>query len=873
MQQCSTWSALSFTQDELSRYLATCAVFIASRCDNADQTTKTSSLTTLSVNTADGITIDQIVSEANVRLVDFFEILTSCITTLLMEGSEFHRSVNRAEKKLISSSILFDEYVTLYDKMFHIPSGNVLDDIGAKMGWTLFILLKESIGRMVVDFELLSHLMASVMSFLYRESPDKILNFQVEEEILLALGTHTNDIEKRIVDMPEKLMMEIFDSKDLGDVFADKNAALNRLNEEYLKHSQQFEALNFDERIFLSHSGGLDASIGNVSNLKSAPIYQTNTLKRQTTQLAEPTQFFKSPIRSSRVDTLITPVMSTMLSIQWVKSRLTGEPLIPSSSLFQYFPVGDNNDKVQESIVTTVDNWMKDVLLRLPFPEGLSEDAKEVRRNLIKKIFYQVLQRMLRSEEQRLGTKDFSSLLRNNKFNKSLLACSIETIYFAYNQRDILDIQGIITLLDLSAYDLSKVIESFVMHSSTLSRIMMRHFRAVEERILDSMVWQEGSVLFEVLRTQQEHQNAALSMPTNIAHGSTTPISKKLGTMSIFQSPSRDSVGERSSDNTTSTNPRPASIDFFFRKIYRLVAIRIQELFNYFTDIDEPTVKMDRVWSIVCHVLSEEYELLRNRHVDHVIMCSMYAICSKVYELQISFKNIISSYKSICETSRMLAPTDVGKILMQIPLNDGNLGDIVRFYNRAFIPATKDQILNHDTVISMPVMPDIRSPPRRRVSATSNVFISPRRPPSVGTPNRTGEGIPMSPSTTGLLLDNNIEIGPMVAPLTPRTKALFSFGNAHAARIDHVVVMSPPSTSAAMSTMSARHGQQKRKNSKVKRTLFDQTSSDEDEANDSNTPSKRMRRSIGSASKKLMLDRRPRKDNDDSSNGGATKEE
>lgn len=83
---------------------------------------------------------------------------------------------------------------------------------------------------------------------------------------------------------------------------------------------------------------------------------------------------------------------------------------------------------------------------------------------------------MLRSEEQRLGTKNFSSLLRNNKFNKSLLACSIETIYFAYNQRDILDIQGIIALLDLSAYDLSKVIESFVMHSSSVSGTLLTKY-------------------------------------------------------------------------------------------------------------------------------------------------------------------------------------------------------------------------------------------------------------------------------------------------------------------------------------------------------------------------------------------------------------
>lgn len=57
-------------------------MFIASRCDFTSDPTKTS-LTTLSVNNAsDGITVDQIVSRANVRFVSTKSMLFMHITVL-----------------------------------------------------------------------------------------------------------------------------------------------------------------------------------------------------------------------------------------------------------------------------------------------------------------------------------------------------------------------------------------------------------------------------------------------------------------------------------------------------------------------------------------------------------------------------------------------------------------------------------------------------------------------------------------------------------------------------------------------------------------------------------------------------------------------
>jgi hypothetical protein len=73
---------------------------------------------------------------------------------------------------------------------------------------------------------------------------------------------------------------------------------------------------------------------------------------------------------------------------------------------------------------------------------------------------------MLLGEEQRLGQRDFSTLLNNENFNKSLIVCSIETILFSYNCKDTLVFQDLLQLFDLQAFDFCKIIESFVLHNT-----------------------------------------------------------------------------------------------------------------------------------------------------------------------------------------------------------------------------------------------------------------------------------------------------------------------------------------------------------------------------------------------------------------------
>lgn len=51
----------------------------------------------------------------------------------------------------------------------------------------------------------------------------------------------------------------------------------------------------------------------------------------------------------------------------------------------------------------------------------------------------------------------------------------MEIVYFAYNQCDILEIRDILEFLELEAYDLSRVIESFVMNSTVVSCNLTGH--------------------------------------------------------------------------------------------------------------------------------------------------------------------------------------------------------------------------------------------------------------------------------------------------------------------------------------------------------------------------------------------------------------
>lgn len=59
----------------------------------------------------------------------------------------------------------------------------------------------------------------------------------------------------------------------------------------------------------------------------------------------------------------------------------------------------------------------------------------------------------------------------------------------------------------------------------------------------------------------------------------------------------------------------------------------------------------DQVHKVITHTIYEHTHLLYNRHLDQLILCTVYGVC-KVNNIQTPFKNIIYQYKQMKDPCR-----------------------------------------------------------------------------------------------------------------------------------------------------------------------------------------------------------------------------
>lgn len=84
-----------------------------------------------------------------------------------------------------------------------------------------------------------------------------------------------------------------------------------------------------------------------------------------------------------------------------------------------------------------------------------------------------------------------------------------------------------------------------------------------------------------------------------------------------------------------------SATSFFFRKVYYLAAVRLNDLCD--------RVRMDergrqKVWTLFEHTLRTETSLMAGRHLDQNLMCCLYLI-SKITNLNVAFHEIMYHYR------------------------------------------------------------------------------------------------------------------------------------------------------------------------------------------------------------------------------------
>lgn len=134
--------------------------------------------------------------------------------------------------------------------------------------------------------------------------------------------------------------------------------------------------------------------------------------------------------------------------------------------------------------------------------------------------------------------------------------------------------------------------------------------------------------------------------------------------------------------------------------------------------------------------------LLKNRHMDQLIMCSIYIVC-RISGIEVHFKDILSAYRQFDQATN-------SRIYREVVIN-GDVDDIVAFYNKIFVLRLKSYSLDlskHFKQLPQSTSPSPMSTPSS-ISLSSH-FITPVNSSGSGSNLVNGNGPTVIKNTTSL---------------------------------------------------------------------------------------------------------------------------
>lgn len=121
-----------------------------------------------------------------------------------------------------------------------------------------------------------------------------------------------------------------------------------------------------------------------------------------------------------------------------------------------------------------------------------------------RKLYYKLLQSMVLGDRS-VNTQrtDFSMILQHDLWHRSVIACACEAMR-AILEINTVTVMDIMDRVHLTSYDLCLGIE-YVMrfHHELLSWDLIKHFMALEERVLEEDLWQREEPFYTELRNER----------------------------------------------------------------------------------------------------------------------------------------------------------------------------------------------------------------------------------------------------------------------------------------------------------------------------------------------------------------------------------
>nr|XP_019603610.1 PREDICTED: retinoblastoma-associated protein isoform X2 [Rhinolophus sinicus] len=634
------------------------------------------------------------------------------------------------------------------------PSSLISTEINSmlvlKVSWITFLLAKGEVLQMEDDLVISFQLMLCVLDYFIKLSPPALLKEPYKTAVIPINGSPRTP--RRGQNRSARIAKQLENDTRIIEV----------LCKEHECNIDEVKNVYFKNFIPFMNSLGIIASNGLPEVESLSKQYEEIYLKNKDLDA----RLFLDHDKTLQADSTDRTVMNTIQQLMMILNSASDQP---SENLISYFNNCTVNPK--ESILKRV----KDIgyIFKEKFAKAVGQGCIEIgsqRYKLGVRLYYRVMESMLKSEEERLSIQNFSKLLNDNIFHMSLLACALEVVMATYSRSTSqnldtgtdLSFPWILNVLNLKAFDFYKVIESFIKAEANLTRDMIKHLERCEHRIMESLAWLSDSPLFDLIKQAKDREGptdhlepaCTLNLPLQNNHTAAdmylSPVKspKKKGSTPRVNS-TANAEAQATSAFQTQKPLKSTSLSLFYKKVYRLAYLRLNTLCERLLS-DHPELE-HIIWTLFQHTLQNEYELMRDRHLDQIMMCSMYGIC-KVKNIDLKFKIIVTAYKDL--------PHAVQETFKRVLIREEEYDSIIVFYNSVFMQRLKTNILQYASTRppTLSPIPHIPQSPYKFSSSPlripgGNIYISPLK-----NPYKISEGLPTP------------------TKMTPRSRILVSIG-------------------------------------------------------------------------------------------------
>ena len=279
--------------------------------------------------------------------------------------------------------------------------------------------------------------------------------------------------------------------------------------------------------------------------------------------------------------------------------------------------------KFKEEILTRANDLITKVLEHEKEVLASNNTSRPENKTLEKQVqmeslYLRVLEELLNQEERKTKNLNYAEILSTEEFHRALIACSIETVFFIQNNSNVTFVK-LLEICEIQPLDFWKIISSFAKFDPQMPLPLKKHLHVLELKILMNLAWKKESAVHKIIEKfmQEEKSNESSESATS------TEKSQKASSNTEIEVESQAELTH--------------SQELFFKRVLHHCALNIFQL-SESLGLRKETA--EEVWNAVKYILSSETTLLINRHVDQIILSTIYGVC-KVLNEPFKFQEII----------------------------------------------------------------------------------------------------------------------------------------------------------------------------------------------------------------------------------------